>query len=381
MAKFGTSSVEAAQEAFDAADERARLVSRLRERCTAYAPQGLDRLANEVVRLEALAGDPADVVTDTNPQELAEDVDTAEAAVFELQGELRAVEASLADAATELARADERAAGTRAQLAAVIARIGDDAFAAKADRVAAVKTTRAALEAAQQGLLDREANAPSLAAARADVERLEAGARNRSARRQALLERRGALRETMRTAGVDALGEALADARGKLTRATRRHDVLVRRADALVLLVKTLERTGADLRERFLAPVQSRLGPFLREVIPDAQINMGGDFRAVGLSRNGREEAVLSLSGGTQGQVAVLTRLAFADVMQARGRPVPVVLDETFVHSDDQRLEGLFCALNMACAGGVQCVVMTCHDRMYRDLGGHRVIPRMWSTD
>ena len=61
--------------------------------------------------------------------------------------------------------------------------------------------------------------------------------------------------------------------------------------------------------------------------------------------RNGGEEELAALSGGTQEQIALLTRLAFARLLARTGRPIPVILDDPLAFADDARLPALLAAL------------------------------------
>jgi uncharacterized protein YhaN len=87
--------------------------------------------------------------------------------------------------------------------------------------------------------------------------------------------------------------------------------------------------------------------------------------------RDGAVESVDRLSGGTQEQVAVLTRLAFARLLARSGRPTPVILDDALVFSDDERIERMFIALHRV-AADQQVLVLTCRQLVFSRLGGHR---------
>ena len=75
-----------------------------------------------------------------------------------------------------------------------------------------------------------------------------------------------------------------------------------------------------------------------------------------------------TLSIGTQEQLAVLVRLAFADYFHSVGKPSMVILDDAFVHADDERLHGGIkkCLLHAA-AQGIQIIVLTCHQKRWTD--------------
>ena len=80
----------------------------------------------------------------------------------------------------------------------------------------------------------------------------------------------------------------------------------------------------------------------------------------------------LSGSIGTQEQLAVLTRLAFADLLVDQGRPATIILDDALVYSDDDRIESMFDVLTRA-AERMQILVFTCRRRLFSQLGGNLV--------
>ncbi len=72
---------------------------------------------------------------------------------------------------------------------------------------------------------------------------------------------------------------------------------------------------------------------------------------------------------GTQEQIAVLVRLAFAELLVEQGHPATVVLDDALVFSDDRRIARMFDILTMA-ARNVQIIIFTCREQLFEDLGG-----------
>ena len=67
--------------------------------------------------------------------------------------------------------------------------------------------------------------------------------------------------------------------------------------------------------------------------------------------------------------IAVLVRLAFAEMLVERGEPATVILDDALVFSDDTRIKRMFDILNMA-AKNVQILVFTCREQLFDELGG-----------
>jgi uncharacterized protein YhaN len=92
------------------------------------------------------------------------------------------------------------------------------------------------------------------------------------------------------------------------------------------------------------------------------------DLHIASLKRNGLQEEFARLSEGTQEQIAVLTRLAFAELLLDQGRPATVILDDALVFSDDDRIERMFDIMTRA-AARVQIIVLTCRRRLFTRLG------------
>ncbi|MCY4310653.1 MAG: hypothetical protein OXC54_04990, partial [Rhodospirillaceae bacterium] len=113
--------------------------------------------------------------------------------------------------------------------------------------------------------------------------------------------------------------------------------------------------------------------PYLRLLFPGADIRIDENLGLAGVVREaGYEEAFGHLSMGTQEQIAVLVRLAFAEMLVEQGHPATVVLDDAFVFSDDRRMGRIFDILNMA-AMNVQVLVFTCREQLFEGLGGRQL--------
>ncbi len=106
-----------------------------------------------------------------------------------------------------------------------------------------------------------------------------------------------------------------------------------------------------------------------RQLIPDAAPSVNEDLILTGIERGGAAEAFSNLSIGTREQLAVLVRLAYADLLSEAGVPITVILDDALVNSDDERRERMKAILYQA-AKRYQVLLLTCHGREYRDTGG-----------
>jgi uncharacterized protein YhaN len=71
--------------------------------------------------------------------------------------------------------------------------------------------------------------------------------------------------------------------------------------------------------------------------------------------------------------LAVLTRIAFADLLLEQGKPVSLILDDPLVYSDDGRLDTMIEILTEA-ATRMQIILLTCRDRAFRHVPGNRIM-------
>ena len=68
----------------------------------------------------------------------------------------------------------------------------------------------------------------------------------------------------------------------------------------------------------------------------------------------------------------MLTRIAFADMLLEKGKPVSLVLDDSLVYSGDGRLDAMVEILSEA-ATRMQEILLTCRDRAFRHAPGNRI--------
>ena len=142
-----------------------------------------------------------------------------------------------------------------------------------------------------------------------------------------------------------------------------------RSARALDLLQRTLDSALRRAKQAVAQPLLSRLAPYLHQLIPDAAPLIDENLLLTGIERAGTIEAFDTLSIGTREQLAILIRLAYADLLSEAGVPVTVILDDALVNSDDERRERMKIILYQA-AQRYQILVLTCHEKEYRNTGG-----------
>lgn len=146
-------------------------------------------------------------------------------------------------------------------------------------------------------------------------------------------------------------------------------------ADTLKLLRDTLEGARVETSRTFVGPVARRARRHIERLLPGADPGFGDDLGLTSIARAGLGENCGDLSKGTQEQLAVLTRLAFADMLLEQGVPVSLILDDPLVYSDDTRLD-LMTEILTEAATRMQVILLTCRDRAFRHLGNRITLTR-----
>ena len=159
----------------------------------------------------------------------------------------------------------------------------------------------------------------------------------------------------------------------ELERARDRLGRIKHEIEVLQLLLEVLQEAEREAKERYLFPVISRVRPYLQRLFPEADIEMDEDLNVTAISRAGAyQESFEHLSMGTQEQIAVLIRLAFAELLAERGQPAAVILDDALVFSDDLRMDTMFDILTHA-ARQMQVIVFTCRAQLFEGLGAKQL--------
>ena len=318
----------------------------------------------------------------------------------ELAGQRQALHKALAHA--------ERAAEAAAQALAAIR----ETAASRGARLVATAERIAAMAAVLPAAADRQGRRAQLAAeAAADDTAHNTALRSRDAWREAAPD--GAASASLETALAGAaateatatreLARLQTDAarlEGELT-AARDEDAEARAAaafealavreahvagieterDALQLLDAELALAEAGQADELVRPVLDRIGPYLSLVWPRARLRLGPDLAPAGLQRGADQNAaepLARLSGGTQEQLALLARLGIARLLADSGDPLPLILDDALVYSDDARIDAMFRALEQASTAH-QVIVLTCRARTFAPLAGHRLAITPWA--
>lgn len=141
------------------------------------------------------------------------------------------------------------------------------------------------------------------------------------------------------------------------------------------LLRQTLDQARDETSEKFIGPVAKRAKRYIERLVPGCDLSFSEDLALGAVIRGGISEGCADLSHGTQEQLAILTRIAFADMPLEQGQPMSVSLDDPLAYSDDARLDLMIEILSEA-AERMQVILLTCRERAFRHVPGHR----LWLT-
>jgi DNA repair exonuclease SbcCD ATPase subunit len=250
---------------------------------------------------------------------------------------------------------------------------------AEAQESRADDALQVAIQAARTALSEQDKAIAGLEAQRTDetlpqlearIGRLEKALQDRRDKRGKLQEQIAGLKSRVEVAEGAGLDEAIRHKERELELAEEACGRREREVQVLKLLLATLRNAEQEAKGRYLSPVLNRVRPYLQLLFPGAEITIDENLHITGVVREGGyEEAFHHLSMGTQEQIAVLVRLAFAEMLVEQGHPATVILDDALVFSDDRRMGRMFDILNMA-ARNVQVIMLTCREQLFEELGG-----------
>jgi len=290
--------------------------------------------------------------------------DDARSALSKAESILATAVAELASASRESDAASEelsvvRLDGTRDELDAALAE-------AQRDRAAKFEALERAREDSQAFDLDaiaRRLDNIDRAAVRAGQEQLELTAKIAS------------LESSVVRDGTSGPAGRVAETREEEQAAIAAWDRLSREADILETLRQTLTEAANEASRTFLAPVTRRAASYIGRLLPGCELSFDEELGLSGVTRAGIDESCGDLSRGTQEQLAILTRLAFADLLLEDGAPISLILDDPLVYSDDARLETMTDILQDA-SSRMQVILLTCRSKAFRHVDANRIVLR-----
>lgn len=286
----------------------------------------------------------------------------------ESRGALSRAEADLATANAELASATREADAASAQLSEVLThgdRVTLDTALAEAQRNRASRAE--ALESARAN-----AGAFDIDTIRRRIANLDRAASQAGTERLDLTGRVAALEATIARAGPTGPAGRLDEAREDEQSAIAACGRLAREADMLAALRVALTEAANEASRTFLAPVTRRAATYIQQLLPGCELTFDDELGLASVTRAGFDESCGALSRGTQEQLAILTRLAFADLLMEDGAPISLILDDPLVYSDDVRLE-VMTSILLEASKRMQVILLTCRSHAFRHVEANRI--------
>jgi DNA repair exonuclease SbcCD ATPase subunit len=400
LEECGVKSVEAAEEQFAKREKLLRDAELARQEAALHAPAtddhhaGAEPLADHIAGLKTILGRE---LTDLGIEKLPSEKE-AEQALASAQERAQEARDTVITARAALGGPEEEIGRIQSELGSVKARYDDGKEhleKLKKDLAEAEKQTSdddvdAGVSAARNVLADQEKVVSELEGQRegetlpqleARISRLDTALQERRDKRSGLKEKVIGLEshiEALEGAGLD---EAIQQKAREVELAKDQLQRREREVSVLNLLLSTLRSAETEAKERYLSPVLKRVRPYLQVLFPGAEITIDENLHIVGVVReDGYEESFEHLSIGTQEQIAVLVRLAFAEMLVEQGHPATVVLDDALVFSDDRRMGRMFDILNMV-QRQVQIIVLTCREQLFEGIGGRQLSLRTASGE
>lgn len=333
------------------------------------APKGIEALREQIAGLPEQVDSDDDLPTIDEAQEADEVARRMLASAHETY---EAARAAHGHAETTAARASEAVESAKARVDRATATLSgiDDPETERTNRREAFSKLQIQLAEATRQREETAAAAPDLEAATTTLERARSVVARAEEDRQRIHLELGKLDTSINIQAGEAVDEELADVEIRLETAECALSELRFEIAVLQKLNTTLETARESARDRYVQPVLIELEPLLQLFWPKSELRFDAEqVLPTALVRADTEEAFNILSGGTQEQIALLVRLAFARMLAKVGAPAPVILDDAIVYTDDDRIERMFDALTRQ-AHDLQIIVFSCRQRVFRDLGG-----------
>jgi uncharacterized protein YhaN len=333
------------------------------------APEGVAALREELAALP-LVGEAVDARTVPEAEALVGKARDALALTEARVEGLRVREQDARDCHLRAGIAEE---GARKKLAEAAVHVEGLGGQARADLLESVEALAASLRSLKEQRDALAKDAPDVSALVAALTRATSVRDSADRQIAGLRELRSGLDAHVAIHAGNGVEEELADTETRLAAAALDVAAWEREVAVLRKLVSALEAAQTAARDRYFDPVMAELRPMLRLLWPDAELRFDADsLLPTQLIREGQAEDIGTLSGGTREQIALLVRLAFARLLAGAGRHAPVILDDALVYTDDDRIERMFDALHQQ-AKDLQIIVLSCRNRVFRDLGGQKL--------
>jgi DNA repair exonuclease SbcCD ATPase subunit len=152
------------------------------------------------------------------------------------------------------------------------------------------------------------------------------------------------------------------------------------KAQAIKKLHELFAQEQQQLADKLTKPLAEKIEYYLKPIFgPTVSVSLkqeAGQFKEFLISRDNLGTFSFdTLSGGTKEQFSAAVRLAMAEVLSADfDGKLPILFDDAFTNSDENRILKIQPMLDRASQKGVQVIVLTCHPDAYSRLGAKQVM-------
>lgn len=207
---------------------------------------------------------------------------------------------------------------------------------------------------------------------RAQFKQIETVIANGTQRLQKLRQERAECQGRLTTLGAEGLHEECEEKIALRQRAEVHLAELERRAQAANMLYDVVNACRNDQQRRYREPLRKRIAELGRVVFgSDFDVVLNENLAVVSRTLHGISLGIDVLSTGAKEQLALLVRLAAASLIEA-GDGVPVILDDTLGHTDDDRFDLMVAVLNRLEAT-CQIILLTSATRRYTAVSGRTI--------
>ena len=233
---------------------------------------------------------------------------------------------------------------------------------------AAIAEIEHQLHAVHERISLSEADAHSFEALQQQLDSAILRHRKGTQQQNALSAKKQELLGQLRGVGQQELHQQEAALASQLGEASALADAQTRRCEALKHLLNLCNAEKSAFEARISEPLNAKLAPYLTLLFgTDAELVLNQQLQPERLARRTGEFSPSELSLGTREQLAVLVRMAYADVLADAGYPTLLILDDVLNFSDSQRRDNLMRVLEMAAAR--HCIVLlSCNPEHWRSL-------------
>ena len=181
------------------------------------------------------------------------------------------------------------------------------------------------------------------------------------------------LNDRLETARANGLHELIVKTQTQLLQQQQDLKATERRAEAARRLWETLNHHRDAARQAYLQPLKQHIETLGKLVFgPTFQVEIAEDWSITHRTLDGTTLAFDDLSIGAKEQLAILMRLAAAQLV-ARHSGIPLFIDDALGFSDPQKLNTMGAAI--AAAGRTcQIIILTCAPGRYANVGNARLI-------